>query len=535
MTLADVLHASADAHAERPAVTDVRSGRTLTYGALARESRGVASFLEGQGVGPGQRGALLAPNGSSYLPAAFGLLETGACVVPLATNLVDAETAEVIRQIDVNACLASPGARGSTIGQRSRVAGGACDGFTFEWIDRDAAGPSELSGLDPAFIRFTSGTTDRSKGVVLSHEATLARVEAADRVLRFTASDRIVWVLPLAYHFAVTIVAYVRAGAHILMCADTLPLALIDAARRFEATVLYASPFHFERLANLGATDALKTVRLALSTSAPISQAVMEKFEASYGLPVAQAYGIIEAGLPCINTRTDGLPATSVGRSVPGYEVAVVSEEGTPVPARERGEIAVRGAGLFSAYYAPWRRREGVTLDGWFHTGDIGWQDESGALYLEGRRKTVIFVAGVKFFPEEVEDCINRFPGIKESRVFGQAHARLGQVPRAEIALDGPGVDLDALQAHCARALSSYKVPVEFTIVPAIAKTPGGKVLRRCASRGHSGSRSWARGRRDPRWRSCWPAAAPRSRSSTTIGARTFSSASRWSPRRSRF
>jgi len=479
MTLSDVLYTSGERHAERAAVTDVRSGRAMTYGALVRESRAVAGFLRTQGVGPGHRVALVAPNGSSYLPAAFGLLETGACVVPLATNLVPAEMAEIIRQIDVNACLSAPAVRGATIGQRSRVSGGACDGFTFEWIDRGAAGPSELSGLDPAFIRFTSGTTDRSKGVVLSHEATLARVEAADRVLRFTAGDRIVWVLPLAYHFAVTIVAYVRAGAHILMCGDTLPHAVIDATRRFEATVLYASPFHFERLANLGATDALKSLRLALSTSAPISQAVIGTFEAAYGVPVAQAYGIIEAGLPCINTRIDGLPASSVGRPVPGYEVVVVSEDGTPVPARERGEVAVRGAGLFSAYYRPWQPREGVTRDGWFHTGDIGWQDESGALYLAGRRNTVILVAGVKFFPEEVEDCINRFPGVKESRVFGDAHPRLGQVPRAEIALDAPGVDLDALQAHCAGALSSYKVPVEFTIVPAIAKTPGGKVLRR--------------------------------------------------------
>ena len=161
MSLTDVLHASADRHAQRPAVTDVRSGRALTYGRLARESKGVANFLRAQGVESGQRVALVAPNGLAYLPAAFGLLETGACVVPLATNLAPAELAQVIRQIDVNACLSSPGMREWTIGERSSVSGGVCDGFTFEWIDRDAAGPSELSGLDPAFIRFTSGTTDQ--------------------------------------------------------------------------------------------------------------------------------------------------------------------------------------------------------------------------------------------------------------------------------------------------------------------------------------------------------------------------------------
>jgi malonyl-CoA/methylmalonyl-CoA synthetase len=194
---------------------------------------------------------------------------------------------------------------------------------------------------------------------------------------------------------------------------------------------------------------------------------------------VGQAYGIIEAGLPCINRRDDGLPAASVGRVVPGYEVAVFSDAGARLPAGASGEVGVRGDGLFSAYYAPWRLREDVTRDGWFLTGDIGRLDENGALYLQGRRKAVIFVAGLKFFPEEVEACINQFPGVKESRVFGTPHPHLGQVPRAEVAFATPTPDLEGVQAHCARALSPYKVPVEFIVVAATAKTPGGKLLRR--------------------------------------------------------
>ena len=333
--------------------------------------------------------------------------------------------------------------------------------------------------MNPAFIRFTSGTTSSSKGVVLSHEATAARVEAADRVLRFDPEDRILWVLPLAYHFAVTIVAYVRAGAHILLCPDTLPHGLVDAIRRLEPSVLYASPLHFERMGNLPPSAPLQGVRLCLSTSAPITAAVMERFESVYGVPVGQAYGLIEAGLPCINTRAEGLPATSVGRAVSGYEIAVVSSANEPLVPGASGEIVVRGDGLFSAYYAPWRRREQITRDGWFATGDIGRLDPRGALYLEGRKKAVIFVAGLKFFPEEVEGCVNQFPGIKESRVFARPHAHLGEVACAQIVSTGDGIDLDALKAHCDRSLSSYKVPVEFEVVDAVPRTPGGKILRR--------------------------------------------------------
>ncbi len=479
MNLASFLHASADRHALRPVVTDVGTGRSLNYGELAREAERVAAVLRAQGVAPGQRIGVLAPNDLAYLPAAFGVLAADACMVPLAGNLTPAETAQVAREVQLNGCLSWPKADqladGDVVGI---VAEGACRGFTFRWLARDAEGPAALSRLNPAFIRFTSGTTAHSKGVVLSHEATAARIHAANAVLRIGEDDRILWVLPLAYHFAVTIVAYVRAGAHMLMCSDTLPGALAHSIRQLRPSVLYASPVHFERLGNLGTPTPFTGVRLALSTSAPITAAVMERFEASYGVPVGQAYGLIEAGLPCINTRTDGVPATSVGRPVPGYELAVLSEGGQPVVAGQVGEIALRGDGLFAAYYAPWQLRDHVARDGWFMTGDIGWLDRDGALHLKGRLKTVIFVAGLKFFPEEVEDCINEFPGVQECRVFGRPHARLGETPCAEIVLD-PGCDLSAVQAHCARTLSPWKVPLEFTVVRTIPRSPGGKILRR--------------------------------------------------------
>lgn len=479
MNLADVLAATAGRHGGRPAVTDVRAGRGLTYAALHAEAERVARFLVAEGVKPGQRIGLLAPNGLPYIPAAFGLLAAGACLVPLASNLTPAERAQIVDEVELNGCLSAPGTDAPTAGATAVPGDGECAGFTFAWHDPDAGGPPAFAGLNPAFIRFTSGTTATSKGVVLSHEATAARVDAADRVLCLGPDDRILWVLPLAYHFAVTIVAYVRAGAHVLVCPDTLPGALLASIRRLSPTVLYASPLHFERLGSLDPGGPLRGVRLALSTSAPIRAAVMERFETAYGVPVSQAYGIIEAGLPCINLRTDGLAATSVGRPVPGYDVAVLADDGRPAPAGEIGEIALRGPGLFSAYYAPWRLRQDVERQGWFLTGDVGWRDAAGAFHLRGRKKAVIFVAGLKFFPEEVEDCINRFPGIRESRVFPRAHPRLGEVPCAEIVPEGGACDLDALRHHCARALSPYKVPLEFTIVDVVPRSPGGKILRR--------------------------------------------------------
>ena len=482
MNLADLLAATAARHGPRPAVTDVRAARSLTYASLGVEAGRVARFLVAQGVKPGQRIGLLAPNGLAYIPAAFGLLGAGACLVPLASNLTADERAQIVEAVELNACLAWPGAEALAAGTPAVIGEGECAGFAFRWLDTDARGPADFARLNAAFIRFTSGTTATSKGVVLSHEATAARVESADRVLRLRPDDRILWVLPLAYHFAVTIVAYVRAAAHVLLCPDTRPGALLESIHRLRPTVLYASPLHYERLGSLAAPAPLTGGRLALSTSAPISAAVMERFEAAHGVPVSQAYGIIEAGLPCINLRTDGVPALSVGRPVPGYDVTVLAEAGGPVAPGEVGEIALRGPGLFSAYYAPWQLRRDVERDGWFLTGDLGWRDDGGAVYLKGRKKAVIFVAGLKFFPEEVEECIIRFPGVRESRVFARAHDRLGEVPHAEVVVEGGRCDLQALQAHCARALSPYKVPLEFALVDAVPRSPGGKILRRPAS-----------------------------------------------------
>jgi acyl-CoA synthetase (AMP-forming)/AMP-acid ligase II len=462
VSLVDVLVASADRHGARPALTDLATGKTLTYADVLAEAERLAATLRREGVGPGQRVALVAENGLAHVPSAFGILAAGACLVPVAATLRPAEVAAVLDETDVNAVV--------------RLAG---EEPTFAWIDRDRPAVAGFDALDAAFVRFTSGTTADRKGVILSHADVLARVEAADAVLGLGPDDRVLWTLPLAYHFAVTITAYARAGAHVLLCRDTLPRALVDAAERARATLLYGSPLQFERMAHAGKRGALDAVRVALSTAAALPPGVASEFEAAFGVPLGQAYGIIEAGLPCINTRADGVEASSVGPAVPGYAVAVVGDDRAPCPAGVAGEVVVRGAGLFSGYYRPWRPRADVLRDGWLDTGDVGVLDARGCLTLRGRTKSTIVTAGMKTFPEEVEAVLDGLPGVRESRVVGLPHPRLGEVPCAEIVCEaGATLDARALGAACAERLSSHKVPVEFRAVTAVPRTPGGKIRR---------------------------------------------------------
>ena len=358
VNLADLLYASAARHSGRPAVSDVCSGQTLVYGELGAEAERVARFLLARGVEPGQRIGLVAPNGPGHVAAAFGLLTAGACLVPVAAHLTPAEMAQLLARIHVNGCLSWPGCgAGPGALDRARLSGGACDGFAFEWIDREAEGPAPFRGLDPAFIRFTSGTTDRCKGVVLSHEATAARVEGADRVLRFhrgTASSGSCRSPTTSPSLSSPTCGRERTSSSVR---TPCPGPCSAPSRRLRATVLYASPLHFERLGHQRHGPPLGSLRLALSTSAPIAAGTMARFESAHGVPVSQAYGIIEAGLPCINVADHAWPPTSVGGAIPGYEIAAFGDGGERLGPGAPGEIGVRGSGLFSAYYAPWTPR----------------------------------------------------------------------------------------------------------------------------------------------------------------------------------
>jgi long-chain acyl-CoA synthetase len=232
-------------------------------------------------------------------------------------------------------------------------------------------------------------------------------------------------------------------------------------------------------LAHAAGPVRLGPVRAALSTTAGLPPEVATAFESACGLPLGQAYGIIEAGLPCINTRGAGEPADSVGRAVPGYDVAIVTADGAAEPAGVVGEVGIRGTGLFSGYHRPWQPRAALLRNGWFLTGDVGELDAMGRLTLRGRTKSTIVVAGMKVFPEEVEAVLDRQPGVRASRVVARAHPRMGEVPVAEVVPDGGTTpDPRALGAACAEVLSSFKVPVEFRIVDAIPRTAGGKIRR---------------------------------------------------------
>jgi long-chain acyl-CoA synthetase len=429
-----------------------------------------AARLRAAGVRPGDRCGLVARQGAGFVEEALSILAAGACLVPVADDgsgpalerfAALAHLHHVVREADGFAC-------------RSRSGAAPADG----------AGDEVFRALRPAYLRFTSGTTSERKGVILSHARITERLDAANAGLRVGPDDRVLWLLPMAHHFVVSILLYLRSGATILLPAGALARPALELGAREGATLLYASPFHHHLLAKDASGIELPALRLAVSTAEGLRADVAARFRARFGRPLCQALGIIEVGLPVLNAAEAESKPTALGRALPAYDVWLRDDEGKPVhgpgsPERT-GEICIRGPGLFDAYLAPWTPSAALLEPDGFRTGDQGFFDADGTLYLAGRRRTRISLAGMKFFCEEVEEVLARHPGVRECRVFARDHEALGQVPVAEIVAADPDDPpaRGALAAHCRAELPAWKIPREFRVVPRLARTVTGKVRR---------------------------------------------------------
>ncbi len=443
-----------------PAAPAVLHGDEITtYGDLERRSAFLAEklgpFLANK---PAARVGLSCPDSADYIAMALAILRAGGCFVPIAPELTEPERQKLTEEVALDLML-----RRDENGE-----------VHFEPIPPRPAEPpwlGELQKLDPAFIRFSSGTTGDSKGIVLSHRTLLERITAANAGLAISPTDRVLWVLPMSHHFAVSIMLYLWHGAAVVLPDSHLPGDILAAAIRHQATVFYAAPFHFESLSGRGA-DKWHGLRLAVSTTTGLSTETARRFAEVHGVFPAQALGIIECGLPCLNLPFPEKLPESVGRPQRAFEAELRGE-----PAK----LHLRGPGFLDAYLSPWKpRAEILHAEGWFATGDIASIDPEGRVVLLGRAAAVIGVGGMKFFPEEVEEVLNSHPAVQRSRVFGRSHPDFGMVPVAELLLKADAVPPEpaGIFSLCRRQLSRYKIPAEIRFVDEIPLTPSGKIKR---------------------------------------------------------
>lgn len=449
---------------------------SLSFAELQQQSDALRDELISLGIKKGKGLGVLARNSREFIIGLFAGIGTGATVMPLSHQLREAELNEAIQESGLHAIIDDKSVARSTAlyKQLSNTTG-----FRFSFTENKGQGNIAPHVTDAAFIRFTSGTTGKAKGVVISHKSAVERIKGAQQALDLTEDDVVIWVLPMAYHFIASIALYVYTGSAIVIADNFMAPTVIDCINKYKGTLLYASPMHLRMLAADKSGDMISSMKRVISTSTSIAKDVCESFYSRYDIPVTQAYGIIEIGLPIINRNHSHDLPESVGTEVEGYSTVILDENGEQLPENEEGLLAIKGPGMFDAYLNPPLMRDEVLTNGYFRTADMAIKDKEGRVFIKGRKSSVINISGNKVFPEEVESLINTLPEVKMSRISGVPHPIMGQIVQVEIILnEGLDIDQEDLISFCRKNLSSFKIPQRVKKVEQIEMTDSGKIKR---------------------------------------------------------
>jgi len=501
-SIAHLLDLAASRHPDRVAVID-GAGR-LSYAALRDRTRAIAAAWRDAGVVRGDRVSLLDHNSWFYVAAYFASAWLGAVLNPINTRLAPHEIEDILGDAEPRVVVASKPfaelARASSGSRRILVAevlGAASD-------DPDLA-PAEVAAHDLAHLYYTSGTTGRSKGVMLTHDNVLRHAEGAVAALGLGPADRWGHIAPM-FHladawatFAITMVG----GVHVMTPRfDVAPV--LELIQRERVTVTNLVPTMLNLLVKhegRGAYD-LTSMRLVLSGGAPIAPEVVAAVLSTFGCEYAQTYGLTETSpyltLGLLPAHLKRLPAAEqlhyrarTGRPVPTAmaEVEVVDAQGAPVPHDDAsvGEIRARGATVSPGY---WRRPEETAAahrGGWFYTGDLAVVDGEGFVNIVDRKKDMILTGGENVYSIEVEHALYAHPAVLEAAVYGVADATWGEVVAAAVVLrPGRSASADELSDFCRERIAGYKLPRLYSWLAELPRTGSGKIAKRLLRDGHA-------------------------------------------------
>jgi long-chain acyl-CoA synthetase len=336
-----------------------------------------------------------------------------------------------------------------------------------------------------AVLLYTSGTSGRPKGVMLSSGNLAANVEQAVRGAGFSRNDVFLGVLPQFHSFGLTVLTILPLAtkSKAVYTARFTPRRILTLLEKHQATVLVAIPSMYNALlsAKSAKPEHFKSLKWVVSGGEPLPEAVFTGFQERFGVTINEGYGLTETA-PATNwCAPDNHKQRSVGPPLPGVEERVVGPDGQRLAVDEEGEIHIRGANVMQGYYKlPEETAAVLDDDGWFKTGDMGRIDADGHLYITGRIKEMLIIGGENVFPREIEEVLNAHASVHASAVIGVHDESRGELPLAFVELeDGSVFDERALRSHCREQLAQYKVPREIRCLKALPRNPTGKIMRR--------------------------------------------------------
>ncbi len=494
-SLAHAFKEAARQYAARPAV--VSADGALDYHSLDRQSDALAAALAGQGVAKGDRVGLYCMNGAGFVIAYLGIIKAGATVVPLNLLVSRDEMAFILEDAGAKGLLHHAAFTEQAAFLQASVAGLA---FSLR-IDEDSAGPWQAIldtdlpppavDFDPAedlaAILYTSGTTGKPKGAMLTHGNLLANTASVRQAMQWRpGGDTVLVVLPMFHAFAATVgvLTSLLCGCAIAPLPRFEPELVAQAIQETRATIFLGVPSMFTLLLRLKPERAvsLESLRFCISGGAALPVEVLRRFETLFGKRIYEGDGPTECSpVTCVNPVGGVSKPGTVGLPIPGVEMRIVGEAGVEsLPLGEVGEIAVRGPNVMKGYWKQPEATAEVFRDGWFLTGDLGTEDEDGYFAIVDRKKDLIIVNGMNVYPRMIEEVLYRFPPIKEAAVVGEPNDLHGEIPVAYVALDVPdAADEAAIRAHCRENLGHFQVPRKIFILPELPKTATGKLLKR--------------------------------------------------------
>ncbi|MGW5410233.1 class I adenylate-forming enzyme family protein [Actinomadura geliboluensis] len=500
--LASTVGAALDEAAARGKAFLHDGDETITYAEFGELADRVAAGLLARGVRRGDRIGLLGLNTPQWLAVFFGAARIGAVIVPLNVRYRDQELSYMLRRSGARMVVSEPAVSGfdfAAFFEEFRPQAPDVTDYVYfgEGFDELAAAPADPAALaaardavepsDPLVILYTSGTTGRPKGAVITHGSILASARAQADHFAMSDTDVLLGHLPFNHVGGITctIMAALVSGGSVALLPAFSPDGALRAIERHRVTFLGAVPTMYVLM--LGRPDFadhdLSSVRLCMAGGSNVEPALAESIRRAFpGAPLYGLYGLSETSGACVLSRLDDDPETvarTLGVIIGDFEGRVTGPDGAVLPAGEAGELQIRGGCVTAGYWdMPDETAEVFLPDGWLATGDMVEMEPDGHLVLRGRKKEMYIQGGFNVYPVEIENVLTAHPKVAMAAGIGVPDAVLGEVGRFYI-VPRPGTEpptADELAAHCREHLADYKVPRQFAITAEVPLTPVGKI-----------------------------------------------------------
>ncbi len=496
MNLAHILQESADKHPDAPAL--VFGHETITYGELLKRVNRLANALTGLGIGKDSKVALLLRNVPEFVISYYAILSIGGVVVPLCymcmaeevesvvcdagvdTLITNFEFDEMVKKLQHSMCaqlsrfIVSESPELADIQPYENLVSGASDAF--EMVERDDD--------DLAVLLYAPTGARMVRGCMLSHNNLFSNADIIARGANYGPQDVSMGVLPFfaAYGQTAAMNATLRGGGKIILHGSFIPGEVLKSLQHDGVTVFCGVPSMYVYMLNhpLIYQYDLSSVRLWVSGGAPLSKEIVERWNNELGARLYNGYGLTETSpVVAIQLARGPYKMGSIGFPVPGVHVKIVDEKMEEVPVGEVGELMVQGPNVMLGYFKRPEEQEQVLEGGWLRTGDMGYKDEDGALFLVGRRKDLIIRGGFNIYPREIEEVLITHPLITEAAVIGVPNKYLGEEVQAYIKLKpGATITEEQILEYCEDKLPYYKTPKFIKFVRSFKRDPSGQILK---------------------------------------------------------